>query len=130
MTTTVLCSTPRPGVAEVRFNRPHRLNAVVEPLFRETLDAAERDRDVRIVVVTGEGRAFCVGADLKEHEKAERTSWQKREYLLLAQEVCARIHRLKKPVIAAVNGYALGAVRAQGCRRRGRARARIQRKRH
>ena len=112
MTTTVLCSTPRPGVAEVRFNRPHRLNAVVEPLFRETLDAldaAERDRDVRIVVVTGEGRAFCVGADLKEHGKAERTSWQKREYLLLAQEVCARIHRLKKPVIAAVNGYALGA---------------------
>ena len=112
MTTTVLRSTPRPGVAEVRFNRPHRLNAVVESLFRETLDAldaAERDRDVRIVVVTGEGRAFCVGADLKEHGKAERTSWQKREYLLLAQEVCARIHRLKKPVIAAVNGYALGA---------------------
>lgn len=39
MTTTVLCSTPRPGLAEIRFNRPHRLNAVIEPLFRETLDA-------------------------------------------------------------------------------------------
>jgi len=112
MTTTVLCSTPRRGVTEIRFNRPQRLNAVVEPLFRETLDAldeAERDRDVRVVVVTGEGRAFCVGADLKEHASARRTSWQKREYLLLGQEVCARIYRLKKPVIAAVNGYALGA---------------------
>jgi enoyl-CoA hydratase len=112
MTTTVLCSTPRPGVAEIRFNRPQRLNAVVESLFRETLaalDEAEGERNVRVVVVTGEGRAFCVGADLKEHAKGERTSWQKREYLQLAQQVCARIYRLKKPVIAAVNGYALGA---------------------
>jgi enoyl-CoA hydratase len=58
MTTTVLRSTPRRGVTEIRFNRPRRLNAVVESLFRETLDAldeAERDRDVRVVVVTGEG---------------------------------------------------------------------------
>jgi enoyl-CoA hydratase len=112
MATDVLRSTPRPGVAEVRFNRPHRLNAVVESLFRQTLEAltaAERDRDVRVIVLTGEGRAFCVGADLKEHAKGERTAWQKREYLQLAQEVCARIHGLSKPVIAAVNGYALGA---------------------
>ena len=112
MATTVLCSTPRPGLAEIRFNRPHRLNAVVEALFRDTLDAldiAERDRDVRVVIVTGEGRAFCVGADLKEHAKGERTTAQKRDYLQLAQDVCARIRGLRKPVIAAVNGYALGA---------------------
>ena len=112
MATDVLCSTPRPGLAEIRFNRPHRLNAVIESLFRETLealDAAERDRDVRVVIVTGEGRAFCVGADLKEHAKGERTIEQKREYLQLAQDVCARIRGLRKPVVAAVNGYALGA---------------------
>jgi enoyl-CoA hydratase len=112
MATDVLCSTPRPGLAEIRFNRPHRLNAVIESLFRETLDAlanAERDRSVRVVIMTGEGRAFCVGADLKEHAKGERTSSQKREYLQLAQDVCARVHGLRKPVIAAVNGYALGA---------------------
>ena len=112
MATVVLCSRPGPGLAEIRFNRPHRLNAVIEPLFRETLDAlnaAEQDPSVRVVILTGEGRAFCVGADLKEHAKAERTNWQKRAYLQLAQDVCARIHRLRKPVIAAVNGYALGA---------------------
>ena len=105
-------ATPRPGLAEIRFNRPHRLNAVIEQLFRETLDAlaaAEDDRNVRVVILTGEGRAFCVGADLKEHAKGARTGRQKRDYLLLGQEVCARIHRLKKPVVAAVNGYALGA---------------------
>jgi enoyl-CoA hydratase len=108
----IVCAAPRPGLAEIRFNRPQRLNAVIEQLFRETLDAlvdAERDRDIRVVILTGEGRAFCVGADLKEHAKAARSSLQKREYLMLAQEVCARIHRLRKPVIAAVNGYALGA---------------------
>ena len=112
MTTTVIYKTPRRGIAEIRFNRPHRLNAVIEPLFRDTLEAlaqAERDPEVRVVIVTGEGRAFCVGADLKEHAKGERTNAQKREYLQLAQDVCARIHRLRKPVIAAVNGYALGA---------------------
>jgi len=51
MATEVLRSTPRPGIAEVRFNRPHRLNAVVEPLFRQTLDAlgaAEADENVRV----------------------------------------------------------------------------------
>jgi enoyl-CoA hydratase len=112
MTATVLCSTPRPGVAEIRFNRPHRLNAVIEALFRETIDAlahAEEDRSVRVVILTGEGRAFCVGADLKEHAKGERTPWQRREYAQLAQEACKRIHEVRKPVIAAVNGYALGA---------------------
>jgi enoyl-CoA hydratase len=61
------------------------------------------------VIITGEGRAFCVGADLKEHVTGERTAWQRREYLRLGQDVCARIHGLRKPVIAAVNGYALGA---------------------
>jgi len=108
----IICAAPRPGLAEIRFNRPHRLNAVIEQLFRETLDAlaeAEDDPAVRVVILTGEGRAFCVGADLKEHAKAARSNRQKREYLLLAQAVCARIHRLRKPVIAAVNGYALGA---------------------
>lgn len=100
------------GTAEIRLNRPHRLNAVVEQLYLDVLGAladAEADAEVRVVVVTGEGRAFCVGADLKEHAKAERTPYQQRQYLVLGNDVCKRIYRLTKPVIAAVNGYALGA---------------------
>jgi enoyl-CoA hydratase len=108
---TVIYST-NDGVAEIRFNRPHRLNAVIEQLYLDALAAieqAERNPDVRVVVLTGEGRAFCVGADLKEHGKGERSPLAQREYLLLGNEICRRIYTSSKPVIAAVNGYALGA---------------------
>ncbi len=99
-------------VMEIRFNRPHRLNAVVETLYTELLDAlgrAESDGAVRAVILTGEGRAFCVGADMKEHGSAKRSLYQRRQYLQLGNDVCEAILRLRKPVIAAVNGYALGA---------------------
>lgn len=99
-------------VLEIRFNRPHRLNAVVEAFYTELLDAlavAERAENVRAVVLTGEGRAFCVGADMKEHGGAARTLYQRRQYLQLGNDVCEAVYRLKKPVVAAINGYALGA---------------------
>ena len=66
-------------IAEIRFNRPHRLNAVVTEFYAEIMDAlqrAEDDPEVRVVVLTGEGRAFCVGADLKEHGAGTRTELQ------------------------------------------------------
>lgn len=99
------------GIAEIRLNRPKRLNAVVQQLYDELNDAlgeAEADPDTRVVLLTGEGYAFCVGADLKEH-KAGRTAFDRRQYLLGEQIVCKRLLLLKKPVVAAVNGYALGA---------------------
>lgn len=99
-------------VLEIRLNRPHRLNAVVETLYDELLDAlafARRESRVRALVLTGEGRAFCVGADMKEHGGAERTLYQRRAYLQRGNDVCEALYRLPKPVIAAVNGYALGA---------------------
>lgn len=99
------------GIAEIRLNRPHRLNAVIQQLYDElnnALAAAVADRAVRVVLLTGEGRAFCVGADLKEH-KAGRSAFERRQYLLGEQQVCERLLRLEKPVVAAVNGYALGA---------------------
>lgn len=99
------------GIAQIRFNRPHRLNAVTQQLYDEINDAiveAERDAGVRVVVLTGIGRAFCVGADLKEH-KAGRTPYDRRQYLQGEQLLCKRLLQLKKPVVSAVNGYALGA---------------------
>ncbi len=99
-------------VLEVRFNRPHRLNAVVEALYTDLIDAlafADCSQQVRAVMLTGEGRAFCVGADMKEHGGAARTLYQRRQYLQLGNNACDAIIRLKKPVIAAINGYALGA---------------------
>ena len=99
------------GIAEIRLNRPHRLNAVTQMLYDElnaALTQAEDDRDARVVLLTGEGRAFCVGADLKEH-KAGRTAFDRRQYLAGEQIVCKRLTTLKRPVVAAVNGYALGA---------------------
>jgi len=99
------------GIAQIRFNRPHRLNAVTRQLYVELNDAlveVERDSEARIVVLTGTGRAFCVGADLKEH-KAGRTPYDRRQYLQGEQLLCKRLLQLKKPVVSAVNGYALGA---------------------
>lgn len=99
------------GMAEIRLNRPQRLNAVTQQLYdelNEALTQAEANPDVSVILLTGEGRAFCVGADLKEH-KAGRTAFDRRQYLAGEQAVCKRLLTLKKPVIAAVNGYALGA---------------------
>src|SRR5437867_7077961 len=88
------------GSAEIRLNRPHRLNAVVQQLYDElnaALSLAEADRSAQVVLITGEGRAFCVGADLKEH-KAGRTAFDRREYLRGEQVVCKRLLLLNKPV--------------------------------
>lgn len=106
------------GYAEIRFNRPHRLNAVVEQFYSELLEAlaqAESDPEVRAVLLTGEGRAFCVGADMKEHGAGERTQYQRRQYLQLGNDVCEAIFQLKIPVVAAINGYALGAGAEMAC---------------
>jgi enoyl-CoA hydratase len=114
---TILYRTDGP-IAEIHFNRPHRLNAVVTELYRETIDAlavADADDEVRVIVLTGEGRAFCVGADLKEHGSGKRTELQKLEYLTLGNDVCERIRNVGKVVIAAVNGYALGAGAEMTC---------------
>lgn len=104
----------REHVAWVTLNRPERLNAVIKPLYDElqqVLSEAEEAAEVRVVVLTGSGdRAFCAGADMKEHAKAERTVAERRLYLKAEQTVCDnKIFHLSKPLIAAVNGYALGA---------------------
>jgi enoyl-CoA hydratase len=104
--------TLRSNIAEIRLNRPQRLNAVIEALYQKiiaAIDQAEQDSSIRVIVLTGEGRAFCVGADMKEHGEARRSNSEKRKYLKLGNEICRRIFQSPKPVIAAINGYAVGA---------------------
>jgi enoyl-CoA hydratase len=100
------------AVAWLTLNRPERLNAVSEALYGELLAALAEvaaDDGVRAVVLTGTGRAFCVGADLKAHGEGDRDAASRRRYVMQAQRANRALQRLGKPVIAAVNGHAIGA---------------------
>lgn len=99
-------------VAELRLNRPERLNAVIKPLYDELLLAlqqADTDASVRVIMLSGEGRAFCVGADMKAHKAGERSAFEKHQYLSAEQQLCKRLFTVEKPVVCVVQGYAIGA---------------------
>ena len=99
-------------LAFLTLNRPSRLNAVSLPLYNalaEILQALGNDSAVRAVLITGAGRAFCVGADLKAHGEAEPTREERRRYAEAGQRVYRALQTLPKPVVAAVNGHAIGA---------------------
>jgi enoyl-CoA hydratase/3-hydroxyacyl-CoA dehydrogenase len=94
----------------VILNRPHKLNAFNDVMMREledALDAAERDPSIRCVVIIGEGdKAFSAGADITAFPKVTPVSAE--EFSRLGQKVFSKIEEMSKPVIAAINGYALG----------------------
>jgi len=98
-------------VARITLNRPDALNAINRTMVTElgkALDDSETNRDVRVVVITGAGRAFCSGADLKFASEELTTSQAEQEFFRFANRVMMRrIETLSKPVIAAVNGYAM-----------------------
>lgn len=96
-------------IATISLNRPRVLNAMNKQLWldlRAALEDAGGDPGVKVVIVTGEGRAFSTGADLKDSRG--RTIQAYRDYLEHLQETSRRLIRFPKPTIAAVNGYALG----------------------
>ncbi len=99
------------GVLHVRLNRPDRLNAVSEELYADLeLALGEADApEVRAVLLSGAGRAFCAGADLKAHATRPRTAAERRAYIWAGQRACRRLQSLPQPVIAAVHGHAIGA---------------------
>lgn len=100
------------AIVTLTMHRPDRLNAVTEELYRALVDAlaaAGADPAVRAVVLTGAGRAFCVGADLKGHGESERSAAERLRYARLGQDAAAAILRCPRPVIGAVNGHAIGA---------------------
>ena len=100
------------AIATVTLNRPERLNAVNGTVIRELVEAfdhADADDGVRAVVVTGAGRAFCAGADLAGGGKTFDGSGENPEaHRDGGGLVTLRIFEMKKPVIAAINGPAVG----------------------
>ena len=98
------------NIVWIVLNRPHRLNAFNDILVEElseALDTVENDPSVRCVIITGEGdRAFSAGADITAFPKA--TPVKAEEFSRGGQKVFSKIEEMSKPVIAAINGYALG----------------------
>jgi 3-hydroxypropionyl-coenzyme A dehydratase len=101
---------PQGEIAVLRINRPEALNAmnidVISELSR-TIDILGADENIKVVIITGSGeKSFCAGADISYMVNIDPITAEK--YASSAQSVLNKIERLEKPVIAAVNGYALG----------------------
>lgn len=95
--------------AILRINRPKSLNALNSELFAElnkVLSLVEDNKELRAFIITGEGKAFVAGADISE--MSDMTPEQAKKFALTGQETFDRIAALDIPVIAAVNGFALG----------------------
>jgi enoyl-CoA hydratase len=97
------------GIAVIKLNRPKVLNAMNKQLWLDVQTALEdvrNDPEIKVLIFTGEGRAFSTGADLKESKTRSIEAY--RDYLVELQEASRKIIRFEKPTIAAINGYALG----------------------
>ncbi|TXE17603.1 2-(1,2-epoxy-1,2-dihydrophenyl)acetyl-CoA isomerase [Psychroserpens burtonensis] len=99
-------------VAIIKLNRPEVFNSFNREmafLLHDTLDACEKNADVRAIVLTGNGKAFCAGQDLKEVTDPELNPGFKKILEEHYNPIITRIRAIKKPIIAAVNGVAAGA---------------------
>jgi enoyl-CoA hydratase/3-hydroxyacyl-CoA dehydrogenase len=99
------------SIAWITLNRPSVLNALNRKLWSEiyeNLDKAEKDRAIRAVIITGAGRAFCAGDDIKEVSSLETVEEIKAFFLDSAVPTITKIVQFPKPIIAAVNGPAYG----------------------
>jgi enoyl-CoA hydratase/carnithine racemase len=116
VTNTLVKETPRSGVVVIRLNRPARLNAINDAMlgeFTEILDVLGADRSVKTVVITGTGRGFCSGIDVRDFGADVPAATDPAIDRLRFQEAMAAIPQairdLPQPVIAAVNGPCVGA---------------------
>ncbi len=101
------------GICKITLNRPEKLNAMSPKLMQEldkALDEVSKDEDIRVVVITGAGKAFCAGGDIQldvsQISKMGSFFWRKYD-----REFCSAIERIywmEKPVVAAINGVAVG----------------------
>jgi enoyl-CoA hydratase/carnithine racemase len=102
-------------VATIMFNRPDSLNALGGTMREDIIDAisdVKKDKNIGALVITGAGRAFCAGGNIKEMERMsiEVALVERREFVRgVAHKIIMEIRGLKKPVIACINGHAIGA---------------------
>jgi enoyl-CoA hydratase len=95
--------------AVVSVNRPEALNALNETVLlelSETFTKLSQDKEVGAIILTGSGRSFVAGADIEQMSKLDPVSGH--EFFVFGQKVMEQIEHMNKPVIAAVNGFALG----------------------
>jgi len=105
------------GFATVTFHRPDKMNAFTPTMRKELIEVfteADRDDAVRVIVVTGAGKAFCAGADLSEGGSSFNFSNREGKKVSISEhrdgggQVSLSIFKCRKPVIAAINGHAVG----------------------
>ncbi len=99
--------------AVLKLNRPEQLNTLTPEMIDEAyaaLQEIDRDGAVSVLIITGEGKAFCAGSDLNARLKnaAAATESESDPYLVQVRRMISMIENLSKPVIAAVNGHAVG----------------------
>ena len=107
MAVTVETISPRIGV--IKIDKPQTLNALSSELLEEltsAVDRVEADEDLRVVIFTGEGKAFVAGADISEMK--DMSANEANDYAMLGAQLFQRIEYLNKVTITAINGFALG----------------------
>lgn len=107
---TVLSELGNNGVRTILLNRPEQLNAMNRTLIGDVVrafDDANADNETRVIVFSGEGRAFCAGDDRNEHRHPDSEA-EAREFVELIQAATRAIVFGNKPVVGAINGWAVG----------------------
>lgn len=107
--TVLLSKLKNNGILELTINRPDKLNALNDEVlesFSEAFTTAKSNPEVKAVLITGSGKAFCAGADINRLLEADGLSGY--DFAKQGQNVFAQLENLGKPSIAAVNGYAFG----------------------
>lgn len=105
----VKLSTPEPGILQISLNRPEQLNALSHDVLTRLatiFDEAKKDDTVKAILLTGEGKGFCAGADIKQ--LAALSGSDGLRFARFGQDVFRRLELLGKPSLAAIHGFAFG----------------------
>lgn len=100
---------PVPGILQIQLNRPKQLNTLSHDVLKtlsQVLEQAKNDRTVKAILLTGEGKGFCAGADIKE--LAALNGPEGLKFATFGQAVMSQLENLGKPSLAAIHGFAFG----------------------